>query len=138
MKLYVLDTDTVTLLLHGEPNVCTHAAEHEAEELAITIITVEEILTGWYSQIRRDRKDDQIARAYQALQEAVEFAGRIRILPFDLAALQRFRILKAAKTRVGSNDLKIAAIVQQEDMVLVTRNMRDFQKLPGLQLENWA
>jgi predicted nucleic acid-binding protein len=73
MSLYVLDTDTVTLLLHGHPQVSYHAAAHPPSDLSITIITVEEILTGWYSQIRRAKKDDQLARAYAALQEAVEF-----------------------------------------------------------------
>jgi predicted nucleic acid-binding protein len=62
MTEYTLDTDTTTLLLRGHAEVCAHAGAFEAEQLSITIITVEEILTGWYSQIRRARKDEQILR----------------------------------------------------------------------------
>jgi tRNA(fMet)-specific endonuclease VapC len=101
MSRYALDTDTVTLLLHGQPDVCAQAAQHDPDDLATTIVTVEEILTGWYSQIRKAKKDEQLIRAYQALQEAVEFLGRVTILPFDGEAVQRFRTLRAAKTRIN-------------------------------------
>ena len=58
MTTYALDTDTTTLLLRGHAEECRRVGEVEAEELCVTIITVEEILTGWYSQIRRAKKDD--------------------------------------------------------------------------------
>jgi predicted nucleic acid-binding protein len=51
MTTYALDSDTTTLLLRGHPSVCQRAAETEAAQLSLTIITVEEILTGWYTQI---------------------------------------------------------------------------------------
>ena len=79
MTEYTLDTDTATLLLRGFAQVCARAAGIEAEQLSVTIITVEEILTGWYSQIRRAKNDEQILRAYASLQQAVEFLGRVRI-----------------------------------------------------------
>lgn len=46
MSLWVLDTDTATLLLHGQSNVCRRVAAHTPDELRLTIITVEELLTG--------------------------------------------------------------------------------------------
>ena len=79
MTEYGLDTDTATLLLRGHAQVSARAAAVEAEQLSVTIITVEEILTGWYSQIRRAKNDEQILRAYASLQQAVEFLGRVRI-----------------------------------------------------------
>jgi predicted nucleic acid-binding protein len=108
MSTYVLDTDTTTLLLRGHPGVCKRVAQVEAEELSVTIITVDEVLTGWYSQIRQAKKDDQVLRAYAALQQAVEFLARIRILPMDQEAWQGFQEFRAGKYRIGSNDLKIA------------------------------
>ena len=138
MSLCVLDTDTTTLLLRGQLAVCDKAAAHDAADLAITIVNVEEILTGWYTQIRRARKDDQLERAYGALQEAVEFVARVRILPFDREAIQKFRSLKSAKPRAGTNDLKIAAIALIQKATLVTVNLSDFEHLPGLSVEDWS
>jgi tRNA(fMet)-specific endonuclease VapC len=98
--------------------VSQRVAQVEAELLSVTIITVEEILTGWYTQIRRAKKDDQVLRAYMALRQAVEFLARIRILPMDREALERFHEFRAGKHRVGNNDLKIAAIVQRHGATL--------------------
>jgi tRNA(fMet)-specific endonuclease VapC len=138
MSLYVLDTDCLTLLLHGHTEICQQAATHDPADLAITIVTVEETLTGWYSQIRRAKKDGQLIRAYAALQQAVEFTSRVRILPMNLEALTGYHELRSAKPRLGANDLRIAAIVLIHDAILVTRNMRDFKGILGLQLEDWS
>jgi hypothetical protein len=75
MTEYALDTDTATLLLRGHAQVCARGAAVKAEQLSVTIITVEEILTGWYSQIRRAKNDEQVLRAYASLQQGVEFLG---------------------------------------------------------------
>lgn len=138
MSLYVLDTDCLTLLLHGHAKICKTVAAHDPAELATTIVTVEETLTGWYSQIRRAKTDDQLIRAYAALQQAVEFTARVRILPFDDVAIDCFHGLRAGKRRLGTNDLRIAAVVLVHDAILVTRNLRDFKGVLGLQLEDWS
>lgn len=138
MSLFVLDTDMTTLLLRGHAAVSKRAATHSPTELAITIITVEEILTGWYSQIRRAKKDDELTRAYAALQEAIGFVARVQTLPFEPEAIKEFRALRASKLRTGINDLKIAAIVRHRKDTLVTRNQRDFKGIPGLQIEDWS
>ncbi len=82
MSLWVLDTDTLTLWLRDHEAVSAKVVRTPPQQLAVTIITVEEILRGWYTQIRRARDDEQLARAYQALQQTVEFIRRIQILPF--------------------------------------------------------
>jgi len=138
MSLYVLDTDTLVLWLHGHASVCDRLAAADRDELAITIITVDEILRGWYTQIRRAKDDSRLARAYHSLQQAVEFTSAVRILPFDLPSIQRFRQLRVAHRRIGTNDLRIAAIALQAGGVLITRNTSDFADIEGLNLENWA
>jgi tRNA(fMet)-specific endonuclease VapC len=138
MSLRVLDTDSLTLLLHGHEKIGRQAAAHDPAELALTIVTVEETLTGWYTQIRRAKQDDQLIRACTALQQAVEFCGRIRILPIDQAALERFHQLRSFKRRLGTNDLRIAAVVLVHGAVLVTRNVRDFRGIPDLEIEDWS
>jgi tRNA(fMet)-specific endonuclease VapC len=138
MTTYALDSDITTLLLRGHPTISRRAAAAEPEQLSVTIITVEEILSGWYAQIRRAKKDEQTLRAYAALQQAVEFLGRIGILPFDAHALEIFHEFRKSGYRVGTNDLKMAAIAQCHGATLVTRNLLDFKRLPAIKVEDWS
>jgi tRNA(fMet)-specific endonuclease VapC len=138
MSLHVLDTDCLTLLLHGHAEICRRAAAHDPAELALTIVTVEETLTGWYSQIRKAKSDEQLIRAYAALQQAVEFCARARILPVAKEAMLHFNDLRPRKLRLGSNDLRIASVVLAHDAVLVTRNLRDFKRVTGLHVTDWS
>jgi hypothetical protein len=82
MSLWILDTDMLTLWLRGQGIIAARVAATPSQQLAVIIITVEEILGGWYTQIRQARDDQQLARAYQALQQAVEFTRDIQLLPF--------------------------------------------------------
>ena len=66
MSVFVLDTDTLTLVIRGNELVCRRVLQLAADQLAVSIITVEESLTGWYTQIRRARRDNDLLRAYQS------------------------------------------------------------------------
>ena len=138
MSLWVFDTDSLTLWLRGHQGIATRVSHTLPSQLATTIITVEEILRGWYTQVRRARDDDQLAWAYQALQETIEFTRRIQILAFNRAAIARYRALRVSHRRTGVNDLRIAAIVLEQESVLVTRNTADFVDIEGLRLEDWS
>jgi tRNA(fMet)-specific endonuclease VapC len=138
MGLFVLESDTVTMLSCGHAEVTRNVLLHDPNELAVAIITVEEVLTGWYSQVRKARKDDQLLRAYAALQQAVELFGTVRVLPFNSAALDDFKTLRRANRRGGTNDLRIAAIVRSNSAVLITRNAQDFKDIQGLSVEDWT
>lgn len=136
MSLHILDTDTLTLLFHNHEVVCQHVVE--ADELATTIITVDEVLSGWYTQVRRAKRDDQIVTAYAALHRAIESISDMRILAYDLPAVKRFRELRSQNRRIGINDLRIAAITVQYDATLATRNRSDFSGIAGLKIEDWT
>ena len=138
MSLYVLDTDVLTLLQDGDPFVIRNVASHATDALAITVISVEEQLTGWYTQVRRARRRDLLAGAYERLATNVQFLAGTTILPFPEPTILRYENLKALKMNVGKKDLRIAAIVLDNNGVLVTRNLRDFQRIPNLTVENWA
>lgn len=138
MSSWVLDTDSLTLWLRGREGLVSRVAQTPADQLATTIITIDEVLRGWYTQIRRARDDEQLARAYQALQDTVEFSRAIQLLPFDLAAIRRYRQLRVTHRRTGANDLRIAAIVLEQESILVMRNTLDFVDIEGLQLEDWS
>jgi len=138
MNLYVLDTDILTLLLSGDPVVRQRAAEHDPAELAITVISVEEQLTGWYTALRRAKRRDVLARVYEALAATTRALSGLCILSFPEPAIQRYEQLEGQRLNVGKMDLRIAAITLEHSGIVVTRNVRDFQRIPGLTLENWA
>jgi tRNA(fMet)-specific endonuclease VapC len=138
MSLYVLDTDTFSLSERGDPRVTARVRAVAQDELAITVITVEEQLTGWYTFLRRARQPDQVALAYERLARAVQLLGALPILVFTEDAIARYDQLNALRLNIGKMDLRIAAIVLENAATLVTRNVRDFQRVPGLVIEDWA
>lgn len=138
MTLVILDTDTLVLFQEGREEVCRRVLAHGMEALAVTVITVEEQLSGWYTLLRRAKDSQRISRAYQRLADSVTFLGQFRILSFTEAAIVRFEALKARKLGVKSMDLRIAAFALEFGGTLVTRNTRDFIRIAGLAVEDWA
>jgi tRNA(fMet)-specific endonuclease VapC len=138
MSLFVLDTDMVSLLQRGHPRVAARCAAQRPEELAITVITLEEQLSGWYTLLRQTKQPDDLVKVYQSLVESLVFLARLTILPLTLPSIARFQQLVGLKLNVGRMDLRIAAIVQEHQGVLVTRNVRDFARVPGLVLADWT
>ena len=109
-----------------------------SEPLATSVISIEEQLTGWYTQLRQSRDLDRIARAYASLSDVIEQAKNIRVLPFPREALDRFVALRKKYPRLGRQDLAIAAIVLHNEATLVTRNRQDFEQIDGLKFEDWS
>ncbi len=104
----------------------------------ITVISLEEQLSGWYNLLRKTKQPDELVTAYQSLIDSLLFLARLSILPLTLPAIARFQHLIGLKLNVGRMDLRIAAIVLEHQGVLITRNVRDFARVPGLVLEDWT
>jgi tRNA(fMet)-specific endonuclease VapC len=138
MSLYVLDTDTVQLLQDENPAVVGHVLAVAAGDLAISVVTVEEQLSGWYTQLRQAKRPERLAWAYRRLAATVRFLSQVQIVDFDESAIRRCEQLKKRKIKVRTMDLRIAATVLERDAILVTRNVRDFQPVPGLRIEDWS
>jgi tRNA(fMet)-specific endonuclease VapC len=138
MSLYVLDTDHLTLYERDNEAITARAESLPPDQLAITIVTVEEQLTGWYASIRKARSLEKRARAYDGLFCTVALVKKLRVLPFPAAALARYDDLRKQFPRSGKMDLSIAAIVLETNGILVTRNRSDFAKVPGLRIEDWS
>jgi tRNA(fMet)-specific endonuclease VapC len=138
MSLYVLDTDTLTLFQHGHAIVTARCAARPPGEVAITVISVDEQLDGRLSSIRRARRPDDLDLAYQRLIASLLSLARLPILPFPPPAIARFHHLAALRLNVGRMDLRIAATALEMGATLVTRNRRDFGRIPGLPIEDWS
>ncbi len=95
-------------------------------------------MSGWYTQLRRAKKKDALARAYQQLTEATTLLSGIKIHTLTEPAIDRCDQLKQLKLKIGIKDLRIAAITLENGAILVTRNTRDFQQVPNLTLEDWT
>ncbi len=138
MSLFVLDTDILTLYRKGHASLTRRVHAHSIDELAISVVTVEEHLTGWYTVLRQGKKDADTVRAYQELTNSVQFLGAWPILTLTEPAIIRYRRLQRMKLRVRAADLRIAAIVLEHSGILVTRNSRDFRRVPDLAIEDWT
>ncbi len=138
MSLYVLDTDILTLFRRNHAGVVQQVYAHFLDDLAIAVISAEELITGWLTYIRSARRPDRIAFGYFELGQTVAFLADWILLPFTEQAITRYEHLRSQRLNVGSQDLRIAAIALEQNGTVVTRNLRDFQRVPGLVAENWA
>ena len=108
-----------------------------AQPVATTIVSVEENLRGWLAQIRSATTSEREMMAYNRFQRRVEFFADWLILPWDSDAVSAFARIRSQGVRIGTQDLRIAAITLAHDAVPLTRNSVDFAKVPGLRFENW-
>lgn len=138
MSLYILDTDTLQLFQEGHPAVIRHVGGQPADELAITVITVDEQLSGWYAQLRQAKTAEKLAWAYGHLAHTIRHLKLLEITDFDESAIRRYEQLKKLKLNVRKMDLRIAATVLESGGTLVTRNVRDFKLVPGLAFVDWT
>ncbi len=107
------------------------------EEAAITIVSVEEQLRGWLAQIARLRDPFRETAPYQRLQERIASLAAWNVLPWTKEAADVFVRLRAGGLRIGTMDLKIASIALSLNATVLTRNLRHFEKVPGLRAESW-
>lgn len=138
MKIYVLDTDIAGFVQNENLAVISHIkALSEDDSVVTTIVTFGEDFGGWLPACRRATDGASRAQAYIRLQNGLDFYREMLCLPFDDVAAGIFDDLRK-QIRVGTDDLAIAAITLSVNGVLVTRNMVDFRKIPGLAIEDWA
>jgi tRNA(fMet)-specific endonuclease VapC len=131
--MILLDTDHITVLAFPEHSQFVSLRDRiettDGQTVAITVINIEEPLRGWLAEISRRRiVHDQVV-LYDRLVKLIKFFACFPILPLDNNA--------AAEIRVGTMDLKIAAIALVNDALLLSANLRDFRQVPGLRVENW-
>ncbi len=138
MNLYVLDTDHVSLFQRGHPHIVVKILATPPNFLAVTIITVEEQLRGRLNQVRKARSGIDQVQSYTQLQKTLQYFARIRVLDYDTGADVRYQALRQQQIRIGTQDLRIASIALSTNAIFVTRNQRDFGKIPDLSIEDWS
>jgi len=127
-----LDTNICIYFLRGtHPLVRTRLMEHGPEDIKIPAIVKAELLYGAAKSARREENEKHLTR----------FLEPFEIVPFDDNATARYADIRsqteAKGAPVGPNDLIIAATVLSQNGVLVTNNIREFQRIQNLMVENW-
>ena len=74
----------------------------------------------------------------QRVTRCVAFFNQVNVLEFDRDAYNCYTELLRQRIRIGTQDLRIAAIAISRNGILVTRNKRDFERVPGLVFEDWS
>ena len=137
--MLIFDTNQLSEITRGSEigRVLMQRARESGHPVATTIITIEEQLRGWFAQIRRIRDVSKSVPYYAKVQQLLDLAAEWTILPWDENAAATFKELSRHRTGIGSMDLKIASIVLAHAATLLSRNLRDFQRLPNLNVEDW-
>ena len=139
MSGYLFDTDTLTLMEQGHGVVLQHIKNHPISDIAVCTISLQEQMLGFLAAVNRARDPAKLARAHDLLVTRLLPAwSRFSVLPFAEPAILRFEQLRTMRLNVGSMDLRIGAIALENGLTVVTRNVRDFGRVPGLPCEDWS
>jgi len=112
----------VTLYQYKHPRLMQRFAQEPADSVAICPINIEEIMRGRLSPLARVLTGNRHVLAYARLVAAEEMFRLFPLVPFDAACESEFQYLRASRLRVGTLDLKIAAIALTNGLTVLTRN----------------
>jgi len=139
---YLLDTDHISLVQRQSgPEyrvLAARIAQHSPADLAFSIISFHEQVLGAHTFISRARTTVDVIRGYTLLLEIIQGFAAAPVLHFDAAAAAVYDDLRARRVRVATMDLRIAAVALSRGLVLLTRNTRDFGRVPALATEDWT
>lgn len=137
--MFILDTDVITRHQSGQPIISDKINDTPREQLFTTSITVEEQLRGRLAYINRHRNSPaKSAQGHTALVRTIGYFSKSNILIFTEKADAAFRELRKRGVRIGSQDLRIAAIALVHGFTVITCNVGDFGHVPNLKIEDWT
>lgn len=129
---YLLDTNIVIYVIKRRPLEVLDHFNANAGRMAISAITLSELYHG----------AEKSAKVAQNLEVIEEFASHLEVLPYTAKVSPHYgsirRELEKAGQPIGVNDLHIAAQARSEGLVVVTNNVSEFIRVPGLRVENWV
>lgn len=138
--MIAFDTDVLTEILLGNSAFVARASAIPVHEQAIPVIVIEEILRGRLNIIRQAEAgmaNVSITRAYELFEETFSDFRRRQILSHTPQAEALYQQWRQQGVRSATHDLRIAAISVAHTAKLISRNRRDFERVPGLLVEFW-
>jgi tRNA(fMet)-specific endonuclease VapC len=141
--MYVLDTDILSLLAHKDspeaPRIGRRIAQLPDDDVVVTtIINFEEQMRGWMAALARAKSQSTEIQVYARLLQHLLTFRRMTILAYDEASARHFQQLRSLRLPLGAMDMKIASIALSTNATLITRNLADFRRIPGLRIEDWS
>lgn len=134
------DTDLLTEILAGNPAYAERIAAIPVAEQSAPIISIEEIIRGRLNTIRQAEAGKarvSIEQAYALFEQTLDDLREVNVLSFTAPADALLKEWRKKKIRGSTHDLRIAATCVMHSATLVTRNRRDFEKIPRLSVEFW-
>ena len=132
MLKYMLDTNIVIYVIKRRPLAVLETFNTHAGHLCISAITLSELLHGAEKSMQPER----------TLRQVEDFVSRLEVLSYGSKAAAHYGDIRADLERsgmpIGVNDLHIAGHARSEGLVLVTNNLREFERVKALRLENWV
>lgn len=138
MLQFLFDTDHLTLYQHRHPQVLQRMLLQPPDTVGVSAVTAEESLQGRLAALSQARDGNSRIVRYRHLLESLDLLSQFPLVSYDLASENHFQYLRSLRLKVGTQDLKIAAIASANNLVLLTRNRRDFGRLPGLRIDDWS
>ncbi len=139
---YLLDTDHLSILQKSKgqdyENLSNRMEKLPISEFAVSIVTVHEQFLGSNVYISRSQSSTDLVRGYEFMNKLVKSFKVIPVIGFEELAATMFQDFKSRKIKMATMDLRIAAIAMSKQLVLLTRNHKDFVKVPGLVIEDWT
>ena len=140
--MFVLDTDHVGILQRQAApqfgNLMRRISQYPEASFFVTIVSFHEQVLGWNAYLARAKDSSGIVRGYGKLEGILSDFARSQVLSYASAAADVFEELKRQRIRVGTMDLRIAAIALANGMTVLTRNRADFGRVPNLNVEDWT
>ena len=132
MLKYLLDTNIVMYVIKQRPLPALAVFNQQQGHIAVSAITRAELVHG-------AEKSSDVARNTIVVED---FVRRLTVLPYDDKVAWHYGNIRAALEKLGQpigiNDLHLAAHARSNGLTLVTNNQREFERVPGLLLENWV
>jgi tRNA(fMet)-specific endonuclease VapC len=138
MLQFLFDTDHLTLFDHGHAPVRQRHAAQPSDAVGISAVTIQEYLKGRLAALARHQSGPLQVQAYANLLASLQLFQQFPIVPFDDACENEYQHLRTLRLRIGTQDLKIAAVALVHRLTVATRNRRDFGRVPGLGLDDWS
>jgi tRNA(fMet)-specific endonuclease VapC len=137
--MLLLDTNILTAMYSGNAKVLAALDRSEDPDVATTIINKVELLKGRMDFLLKAESGVEILRAQAWFQETERLLQEIPVVTFDSRSAELFDQLsqRSALRKIGRADLLIGTIALVNQATIVTRNLKDFQRIPGLKLINW-
>lgn len=137
--MFILDTDAITHHQNAHAILSARVSHIPSARLFTTSVTVEEQLKGRLSYLNTHRNEPhKSAQGHAALVRTIYYFNQWNILLFDEEADTIVRQLRMQRVRIGTQDLRIAAIALLYGFTVVTNNIRDFAQVPNLNVEDWT